>query len=184
MKRKTLQAALLLLLAMSALLLWNKPEARQVISSTEGILRLHIKANSDSDWDQQTKRMVRDALLPLFSACGSYEEARAYVLAHGQEVQQTCEAVLARRGETYGASLLLGKQTFPDRVYADTLYPAGTYDALEVVLGEGGGHNWWCVLFPPLCLVTEEGEPVDLDALSFESDVLALLKAAFPGWFK
>ena len=97
MKRKTLRAALLLLLAMSALLLWNKPEARQVISSTEGILRLHIKANSDSAWDQQTKRMVRDALLPLFSACGSYEEARAYVLAHGQEVQQTCEAVLARR---------------------------------------------------------------------------------------
>ena len=129
-------------------------------------------------------RLRRDALLPLFSACGSYEEARAYVLAHGQEVQQTCEAVLVRRGETYGASLLLGKQTFPDRVYADTLYPAGTYDALEVVLGEGGGHNWWCVLFPPLCLVTEEGEPVDLDALSFESDVLALLKAAFPGWFK
>ena len=60
----------------------------------------------------------------------------------------------------------------------------GTYDAWEVVLGEGGGHNWWCVLFPPLCLVTEEGEPVDLDALSFESDVLALLKAAFPGWFQ
>ena len=69
MKRKTLRAALLLLLAMSALLLWNKPEARQVISSTEGILRLHIKANSDSAWDQQTKRMVRDALLPLFRAC-------------------------------------------------------------------------------------------------------------------
>ena len=62
--------------------------------------------------------------------------------------------------------------------------PAGVYEALRIVIGEGEGQNWWCVLFPPLCLVTEEGEPVDLDALSFESDVLALLKAAFPGWFQ
>lgn len=153
------------------------------VESPEGILRLHVLANSDSDYDQQTKLLVRDALLPLFESCATYEEARAFVLTHGSEVQSLCEETLRARGADYGVRLLLGRTSFPDRVYGDTVYPAGVYDALCVELGEGRGHNWWCVLFPPLCIVTEEGEPVDLEKVEFESDILAFLKAHFGRWF-
>lgn len=155
----------------------------QVVDSSEGILRLHVLANSDSDYDQQTKLLVRDALLPLFEGCDSYTATREFVLSHGKQVQEVCEQVLQGRGANYGVRLLLGKTDFPDRVYGDTEYPAGTYDALCVELGQGKGHNWWCVLFPPLCIVTEEGEPVDLNEVEFESDILTFLKAHFGRWF-
>lgn len=158
-------------------------ETMAVMDSPEGILRLHVLANSDSDYDQQTKLMVRDALLPLFEACDSYAAAREFVLSHGKQVQKVCEQVLDCREADYGVQLLLGETDFPDRVYGDTVYPAGTYDALCVELGQGKGHNWWCVLFPPLCVVTEEGEPIDLEKVEFESDILTFLKTHFGRWF-
>lgn len=151
--------------------------------SPHGILRLHVLANSDSKEDQQTKLLVRDALLPLFAPCQSYEEARNFLLTHGKEVQRVCEETLKSRGADYGVRLLLGETAFPDRLYGDTLYPAGVYDALCVELGAAKGHNWWCVLFPPLCIVTEEGEPVNLEEAAFESDILAFLKTHFGRWF-
>lgn len=161
----------------------NARPCMKTVDSPTGILRLHVLANSDSDYDQQTKLMVRDALLPLFASCTSYESARDFVLSHGKQVQTVCEQTLKSRGADYGVRLLLGETDFPDRVYGDTVYPAGTYDALCVELGEGKGHNWWCVLFPPLCIVTEEGEPVDLENVEFESDILAFFKTHFKDYF-
>ena len=77
---------------------------------------------------------------------------------------------------------------FPDRTYNGTLFPAGPYDALQIVLGDGAGNNWWCVLFPPLCIVTRDGsaslDGVAQDAstpVTFESDILAFLRDLF-GW--
>lgn len=183
-KWKKLRAVLgLCLIIMGLMGTGRSLAAMKVVNSPEGILRLHVLANSDSEYDQQTKLLVRDALLPLFESCASYEEARAYVLTHGKQVQTACEQVLAGCGADYGVRLLLGETSFPDRVYGDTVYPAGTYDALCVQLGEARGHNWWCVLFPPLCIVTEEGEPVDLDTVEFESDLLAFLKTHLGRWF-
>jgi hypothetical protein len=68
-----------------------------------------------------------------------------------------------------GVQLSLGTETFPDRVYGETLFPAGEYDALCVRIGPAAGHNWWCVLFPPLCIVSDTGEPIDLDTVEPES---------------
>ena len=115
------------------------------------VLRLHILANSDSPEDQAVKLRVRDALLPLFETAASYDDARSFVLDHGAALLDRCQTVLVAAGVPYGAQLLLGVSPFPDRTYNGTLFPAGPYDALQIVLGEGAGHNWWCVLFPPLC---------------------------------
>ena len=152
------------------------------------VLRLHIRANSDDAADQAVKLRVRDALLPLFEAAGTYEDARAFVLDHGAALLSVCQATLAVAGVPYGAQLLLGISDFPDRTYNGTLFPAGPYDALQIVLGDGAGHNWWCVLFPPLCIVTRDGsaslDGVAQDAstpVTFESDILAFLRDLF-GW--
>ena len=143
--------------------------ALKTISSNENILRLHVIAASDSEEDQSAKLQVRDAILPLFATSESYEDARAFLLSHGREIQSAAEAVLQERGIDYGVQLSLGTETFPDRVYGETLFPAGEYDALCVRLGPAEGQNWWCVLFPPLCIVTENGEPIDLDDVEPES---------------
>ena len=119
------------------------------------------------------------AILPLFSEAESYEDARAFLLSHGREIQRTAEAVLDARGLDYGVQLSLGTETFPDRTYGDTLFPAGEYDALCVRLGAAQGHNWWCVLFPPLCIVSETGEPVDLDDIEPESALWNWIKSLF-----
>ena len=149
------------------------------------VLRLHILANSDSPADQAVKLRVRDALLPLFEAAGTYEDARAFVLDHGAALLNRCQTVLADAGVPYGAQLLLGVSPFPDRTYGGVLFPAGDYDALQIVLGDGAGHNWWCVLFPPLCVVTRDGSSPDAApdpqaGFTFESDILAL----FRKWFE
>ena len=176
---KRLFAGLVLVLLAGIGLLKSAAPAQSVLASSEGVLRLHVIAASDSEEDQSAKLAVRDAILPLFSKAESYEDARAFLLSHGSELQQTAEAALFARGLDYGVQLSLGTETFPDRVYGDLLFPAGDYDALCVRLGPAQGHNWWCVLFPPLCIVSETGEPVDLDAVETESWILNFLRSLF-----
>ena len=173
----------MILLLIAACLVFTavpKQEASPVIATAEGVLRLHILANSDSPEDQALKLRVRDALLPLFETAESYDDARAFVLGHGAELLTLCQTALAAAGASYGAQLLLGVDDFPDRTYAGALFPAGTYDALEIVLGAGSGHNWWCVLFPPLCIVTPDGAaPASDEGIIFESDILAFFRRVF-----
>ncbi len=151
----------------------------------EGVLRLHILANSDSEADQAVKLRVRDALLPLFEAAGSYDDARSFVLDHGAALMERCQRALISCGAPYGAQLLLGVDDFPDRTYNGVLFPAGAYDALRIVLGDGVGHNWWCVLFPPLCIVVPDDGVASNDtdpqspAFTFESDLLAFFRRHF-----
>ena len=153
----------------------------QATFEAKDVLRLHILANSDSARDQAVKLQVRDALLPLFEAADTYEDARAFVLDHGSALLDLCQRILAAAGAPYGVQLFLGVSDFPDRTYGDTLFPAGSYDALQIVLGEGAGHNWWCVLFPPLCIVTPDGAAPVSDPIVFESDILAFLRRCFGG---
>ena len=166
----------LILLAVAIVGVWNTAPAVRTVASAEGILRLHVIANSDSETDQSAKLAVRDAILPLFERAASYEDARAYLLQHENELRTTAEAVLRSRGLDYGVQLSLGTETFPNRVYGRIAFPAGEYDALCVRLGRAEGHNWWCVLFPPLCIVSETGEPVDLETVQLESSVWNYLK--------
>ncbi len=185
--KTTIVPCLLVVLLLLALI----PGKVQPVPTAANVLRLHILANSDSEDDQAVKLRVRDALLPLFEAAATYEDARAYVLSHGAALLALCQRVLSEAGAPYGAQLLLGVSDFPDRTYNDALFPAGPYDALQIVLGDGTGHNWWCVLFPPLCIVTRDGSapegtpspdaviPAPNGVVTFESDILAFLRNRF-----
>ncbi len=142
-----------------------------------GILRLHVVANSDSDEDQRVKYLVRDALIQRFAPAQSKEEAEQVLLNDGDGVLETVYQVLKEQGCDYGAQLRLGVMEFPDRTYGDTVFPAGEYEALRVELGTAEGKNWWCVLFPPLCLVDAGVQDIpDSDKLVFESDIAQLIK--------
>ncbi len=169
----------MVLICFAAIGFLKSAPAQSVLASNEGVLRLHVIAASDSEADQSAKLAVRDAILPLFSKAESYADARAFLLSHGRGIQAAAETVLKERGLDYGVQLSLGTETFPDRVYGDLLFPAGDYDALCVRLGPAEGHNWWCVLFPPLCIVTEDGEPVDLDGIETESRIWNWIKSLF-----
>ena len=125
------------------------------------VFRLHIRANSDSNEDQATKLAVRDALLPftaeLFADCKGLSDAVNVAKTESHAILSHINSTLAALGADYGARISIGKEEFPERNYGGEVYPAGEYTALIVSLGEGEGQNWWCVLFPSLCLSAVKG---------------------------
>lgn len=149
-------ALLAVLIACSA----PKTEAASANVSTEipNALRLHILANSDSEEDQRVKLLVRDAILNCVREhfdVSSKDDAIRRLHMLGSKIQDTAEQVLRENGFTYDVQLISGDFDFPDRTYGDEFYPAGDYSALRVILGDGLGHNWWCVMFPPLCVIDD-----------------------------
>lgn len=124
-------------------------------SIAEKILRFHILANSDSDTDQNVKQKVRDAvgqmMEPYLADSAGLAETEAIVQEHMEEIEDIAESVLAENGFDYGAKAKLVTAEFPIKTYGPFTFPAGSYRALEITLGEGGGHNWWCVLYPNMC---------------------------------
>lgn len=143
----------------------------------ENILRFHVIANSDSAADQAAKLAVRDAILAYeadMSGCTGSKEAKAALMADGAGLLDTVERTLRERGMVYGAQLMIGVYAFPDKRYGDALYPAGNYEALRVVLGEGQGHNWWCVMFPPLCILELPDGKIDYEELPADFELSGL----------
>lgn len=132
------------------------------------VLRLHILANSDSDEDQCVKLLVRDALLnsgkEIFSGAANVKNAEESLKAQKRELVEKANRVLAENGFDYEAKIYLAEEFFTTRQYENFTLPAGEYLALKVILGKGEGHNWWCVMYPPLC-IPAASEDVELDVV-------------------
>lgn len=161
-------------LAQNAAEFSGNPEASDVhaVSNTQNILRLHVIANSNSAQDQAVKLAVRDSILSIMPQTASKPDAAGVIKANGNTLYQAARTALEAQGLDYGVQLKLGSAAFPDKTYGDVLYPAGEYDALQVILGDGAGRNWWCVLFPPLCIVDAAVlEDMGSDEIVFESSI-------------
>lgn len=122
----------------------------------EDVLRLHVIANSDSAEDQRLKLTVRDTILKksesLFTDCDDIISARRLAGTSLISLRHTALQCITSQGYGYNVRVTLGKSYFPTRVYENITLPAGYYNALKVIIGEGKGKNWWCVMFPSLCL--------------------------------
>lgn len=132
-----------------------------------GFLRLHIVANSDDLYDQAVKLKVRDAVLKLmesrFNEVNNAPAARRIAASSLPDIEQTCRDTLTAYGLNYSVKATVGNFDFPARFYGAQVFPPGQYTAVRVVLGEGAGQNWWCVLFPPLCLENLKKSPEGLE---------------------
>ncbi len=142
------------------------PESVRLIEKLSSqVLRLHILANSDSAEDQSVKLIVRDAILAFLteplSDCHSKGEVKEAIASLLPEILDCANETLRNAGYAYTASGTLTVADFPLKVYGDIFLPAGTYETLQITLGEAEGQNWWCLIFPSLCfvdsvLITEE----------------------------
>ena len=152
----------------------------------QNLVRLHVIANSDGPGDQAVKLKVRDRILRDVGAeLGSAADARQaleVVQAELGQIEALAEDELSKNGYSYGAAAMVGIFDFPDRTYGDLTLPAGRYNALRVVLGDGQGQNWWCVLFPPLCLV-DLAVDVERPSEAASGAALAVFDSALAGAF-
>ena len=118
-------------------------------------LRIHIRANSNSERDQTVKLYVRDKvvdyLTPVLSGCDTKEQALKTLNDELKNVEKVCNAALKEKGFNYTSSARVKNEKFPTRIYDGLTLEGGLYDALIIELGSGEGDNWWCVAYPPLC---------------------------------
>lgn len=147
----------------------------------ENLIRLHVVANSDSEADQAVKLRVRDAitdyLAPVLAGFESREEAEEYLQAHLSDLQRIANEVLARLGSRDTAVVTLALEEFPKRIYDTFSLPSGVYESLRIRIGNAQGQNWWCVVFPQLCLpATSEGFDVTAAAAGFPESLTEALQ--------
>ena len=120
------------------------------------VLRLHVVGASDSEFDQSLKLKVRDAVLEkggeLFDGTVTADEAEKIITPRIDELKAVAEEVLKENGCDYKADITVGEEYFTTRCYEEFTMPAGVYTAVRVNIGSAEGKNWWCVMFPPLCL--------------------------------
>lgn len=135
-------------------------DGRKLDQLRESVLRLHILADSDSEEDQRLKLCVRDALLErsgeLFGEADDLESAEEAALEALPEIVDIAEDTLRAQGCDSPVRAYLADMEFDERVYGNITMPAGKYRALCIEIGEAKGHNWWCVMYPPLCIPAAE----------------------------
>ena len=153
----------------------------------QNILRLHIIANSDEDEDQEIKLKIRDAILEesseIFLNTTDLQEAKNVAESQIEQFEEVANKVLYENGFLYKAEVSLGKADFETRVYDDFTLPAGVYDSLIITLGKGEGKNWWCVIFPEICLPTAIKGDLE-DTVNKESAKVAKSPKKYKAGFK
>ena len=144
------------------------------------MVRLHVVGASDSGWDQAVKLRVRDAVLDSLAGemaqLTEGEQAKEWIAAHLTDIARTANETLAESGSAATAVVTLEREEFPVRFYDTFSLPAGVYDSLRITIGEGAGRNWWCVVFPSLCVPeTAEGFADVAVGAGFSTDLTAAL---------
>ena len=121
----------------------------------DDVIRLHVRAASDSAEDQALKLKVRDTLLttlqPLFADAENHEQAEEILMDNLEKIEAAAEMCIIEEGYTYEADAVVCNEWYPTREYDDFTLPAGEYRSLQVKIGGGAGKNWWCILFPSVC---------------------------------
>lgn len=146
----------------AALAVWGGTLLADRQRLNEELIRLHVVANSDSREDQAVKLQVRDAVIKSLEedlkGLGDVEQAKAYLTENLAKIQAAANETLEKAGFSGEAVVSLCREAFDTRYYDTFTLPAGVYEALRIVIGEGEGHNWWCVVFPTFCVpATTEG---------------------------
>lgn len=169
LKKKQMRVMFLMMLSLFAYSIWLSYSSDQMLSN-EDFIRFHVVANSNSQQDQALKLIVRDGLLDTINEglaaetmaaadqkqgkiSLDLEKSKEYIEKNLTEIERVAEVIISKEGYDYPVTADLAVTWIPEKTYGNTTFPAGNYQALNVTIGEGAGQNWWCVLFPPLCLI-------------------------------
>ena len=169
MKSNLLRVLLILFLLMIFIFITAKSYANSIFENlTENVFRLHILANSDSNEDQELKLQVRDEIIKyiktLTSDCKTKNEVISIVSSNLDKLVQIAKKTITQNGYNYDVTVELGNFYFPTKYYGNVSMPAGNYDAIRIKIGKAEGKNWWCSLFPSLCITDVSNGIIDKNA--------------------
>ena len=168
-----------LLLGLAAVLVTGALALRAQDGLADKVVRLHVLANSDSQEDQALKLLVRDGVLDWAESvlAGVEDRETAETILRGQllEFERVAAEVLRKNGCNASVTAELTNTEFPTKEYDGFTLPAGEYLALRVIIGEGAGQNWWCVLFPPVCMAAGVETSVSALAVSLDEEEVRLV---------
>ena len=178
MKRTAKIAAYLLIITLLISVMPTDAEA----NIYEDTIRLHILANSDSREDQELKIVVRDGVLNEFGErlrlAGSFEAAEKLCERLIPEIEEYAEAIIKAAGYGYEVNIKLGEEWYETRDYEGFSLPCGYYTSLRILIGEGKGQNWWCVMYPPLCTeLATESAPADDGLINYTKEEMILISS-------
>ncbi len=153
-----------------------------------GIMRFHVRANSDSQADQELKLAVKEDVVtflkPLLGNCHSVAESKKILVSNLQNIYTVAMNTIVEQGYDYSVKVYVTEETFPEKTYGDMTFPAGDYQALRVDIGEAKGQNWWGIMYPPLCfiedatsVVTEDGKEILRENLTPEEYAKLFMEA-------
>lgn len=133
-------------------------EDNEIIENiSEKLIRFHVLANSNTDVDQELKMKVKDEVLkyisPMLEKSESLEESREILKKEDKNIINIAEEFIKKEGFNYSVETTLTRENFPVKEYGNIVLPQGEYEAYRILIGNGQGENWWCVMFPPLCFV-------------------------------
>lgn len=138
------------------------------------LIRFHVIANSDSKEDQNLKLEVKDNIIeylyPFLENANSIDEARKIIVQNEDNILRITKETIKENGYDYSARVELAEDNFPDKSYGNITLPQGKYEALRIIIGNGNGKNWWCVMFPPLCFIDVTKGKIDEDKSREELD--------------
>ena len=155
MKKTTLFTIVLAISLFATLIITYAVERESDIARQ--VLRLHVVANSNNDYDQALKYAIRDRIVEetreLFADSNCVEVSKQLATENLDLLLSIAQEEIKNHGFNYNVSISLGTQAFPATVYGNIMFPVGVYDALIITIGNAVGENWWCVIFPPLCFI-------------------------------
>ena len=200
MKRETICliiACLISFILTAGIMNWRMEIVHAELSDTQQslakeVFRFHVIAESDSANDQRIKLKVRDAVIdyvsPYMELADSKEEALELFKKKKDGIQKTAEQTLKRYGVRQTVTVCFTEEEFPEKTYGDYTFPAGVYDAVRVNLGKAEGHNWWCVMFPDLCVTKDDEVEINEKAKEKMEKILGhytvekLQRSRYFGW--
>lgn len=166
------------LFLLAAMLIFTASALRDARAVSDGVVRLHILADSDEEAEQALKLKVRDAILAAYSgemaALSEVGEAKAYLADRLDEIGALAERTVAENGSTHTVTVDFCREYYPTRAYDGFDLPAGEYTSLRILIGSGEGRNWFCMVYPPLCTASSEADEALL-AAGFSGSQVRLL---------
>ena len=193
LKRALFYGMLLLLLVFTVDSAKKAYEGRRMQEDiAEKILRFHVRANSDSSFDQACKLKVRDAVISkvsqMMDKADTKEEAFDILKKQKDSIKNTAKEILKKEGVIQKVKVHFVQEKFPEKTYGQYTFPEGVYDALRIDLGEAKGHNWWCVMFPDLWVTKDDKVRINntarkkMEKLLGKKVVEKITKDKYLGW--